>query len=240
MRAPHPVAARRVKVVLCSLSALFLVLFAFPANLQSFLFGGASDVPLASLFMTWLRNQVLPPGWILNMGNGISELGGQLQPVVLLGEASLVLTLIIGYPLIAFVLFERIVRSGGGRPRRMVYALTSLASGRVLWRRAVRRLLHDKVLHRVASSVLRGCSGARLGQLLSGRAGRRIHPGSRLDPAVRPAGGLALPELRAVANPLTCLSSDGGLLRLRRKIVPSRLVCLFGWLILLSLLEEGP
>jgi hypothetical protein len=128
MRAPHPVAARRVKVVLCSLSALFLVLFAFPANLQSFLFGGASDVPLASLFMTWLRNQVLPPGWILNMGNGISELGGQLQPVVLLGEASLVLTLIIGYPLIAFVLFERIVRSGGGRPRRMVYALTSLAS----------------------------------------------------------------------------------------------------------------
>jgi hypothetical protein len=232
MRAPHPVAARRIKVVLCSLSALFLVLFAFPANLQSFLFGGASDVPLASLFMTWLRNQVLPPGWILNMGNGISELGGQLQPVVLLGEASLVLTLIIGYPLIAFVLFERIVRSGGGRPRRMVYALTSLASaaffGGVLF----------GVFFMIKFYI--ECSGARLGQLLSGRAGRRIHPGSRLDPAVRPAGGLALPELRAVANPLTCLSSDGGLLRLRRKIVPSRLVCLFGWLILLSLLEEGP
>ncbi|MGA2664445.1 MAG: hypothetical protein ABSF83_05835 [Nitrososphaerales archaeon] len=36
--------------------------------------------------------------------------------------------MILGYPLIAFVLFERIVRSGGGRRPRMVYALTSLSS----------------------------------------------------------------------------------------------------------------
>jgi hypothetical protein len=118
MQAPLPAAARRVKVVLSSLSVLFLV----PVNLQSVLFGGASDVPLASLFTTWVRNQVLPPGWVLIGPGGLSE------PTLIFAEASLALTLIIGYPLIAFVLFERIVRSGGGRGRRMVYALTSLAS----------------------------------------------------------------------------------------------------------------
>jgi hypothetical protein len=47
---------------------------------------------------------------------------------VLLGEASLVLTLIIGYPLIAFVLFERIVPSGAEHRRRLVYTLTSFTS----------------------------------------------------------------------------------------------------------------
>ena len=40
--------------VLSSLSALFLVLFLVPVNLQSVLFGGASYRPLASLFMTWV------------------------------------------------------------------------------------------------------------------------------------------------------------------------------------------
>jgi len=125
MDAPLPAAARRVKVVLSSLSALFLVLFLVPVNLQSVLFGGASARPLVSLFMTWVSSQVLPPGWILFSQR---PLGGLNEPVLLYAEASLALTLIIGYPLIAFVLFERIVRSGGGRGRRMVYALTSLAS----------------------------------------------------------------------------------------------------------------
>jgi hypothetical protein len=125
MDAPLPAAARRVKVVLSSLSALFLVLFLVPVNLQSVLFGGASARPLVSLFMTWVSSQVLPPGWVLFSQR---PLGGLNEPVLLYAEASLALTLIIGYPLIAFVLFERIVRSGGGRGRRMVYALTSLAS----------------------------------------------------------------------------------------------------------------
>jgi len=62
MDAPLPAAARRVKVVLSSLSALFLVLFLVPVNLQSVLFGGASARPLVSLFMTWVSSQVLPPG----------------------------------------------------------------------------------------------------------------------------------------------------------------------------------
>ena len=125
MDAPLPAAARRVKVVLSSLSALFLVLFLVPVNLQSVLFGGASARPLVSLFMTWVSSQVLPPGWVLFSQR---PLGGLNEPVLLYAEASLALTLIIGYPLIAFVLFERIVRSGGVRRRRMVYALTSLAS----------------------------------------------------------------------------------------------------------------
>jgi Sec-independent protein secretion pathway component TatC len=121
MQAPLPAATHRVRVVLSSLSALFLVLLAFPANLQSVLLGGASARPVVSLFMTWVSNQVLPPGWVLLSG-------GNVDPLLLYVEASLALTLIIGYPLIAFVLFERIVRSGGGRRRRMVYALTSLSS----------------------------------------------------------------------------------------------------------------
>jgi hypothetical protein len=125
MDARLPAAARSVKVVLSSLSALFLVLFLVPVNLQSVLFGGASARPLVSLFMTWVSSQVLPPGWILFSQR---PLGGLNEPVLLYAEASLALTLIIGYPLIAFVLFERIVRSVGGRRRRMVYALTSLAS----------------------------------------------------------------------------------------------------------------
>ncbi len=131
MQAPLPVAAHRVKVVLASLSALFLVLFAFPVNLRSFLFGGASDVPLASVFMSWVREQILPPGWVLissGGSTGITEQGGLPQPTLLVAEASLALTLIIGYPLIAFVLFERIVPPGVERYRRMVYALTLLAS----------------------------------------------------------------------------------------------------------------
>ncbi len=125
MDAPPPAAARRVKVVLLSLSALFLVLLLVPVNLQSVLFGGASARPLVSLFMTWVSSQVLPPGWVLISR---SSLGGLSEPVLLYAEASLALTLIIGYPLIAFVLFERVVRSGGVRRRRVVYALTSLAS----------------------------------------------------------------------------------------------------------------
>jgi hypothetical protein len=125
MDAPLPAAARRLKVVLSSLSALFLVLFLVPVNLQSVLFGGASARPLVSLFMTWVSSQVLPPGWILFSQR---PLGGLNEPVLLYAEASLALTLIIGYPIIAFVFFERIVRSGGGRRRRVVYALTSLAS----------------------------------------------------------------------------------------------------------------
>ena len=67
---------------------------------------------------------MLPPGWVLISPGGV---GGPTL-TLLYAEASLALTLIIGYPLIAFVLFERIVRSGGDRRRRMVYALTSLAS----------------------------------------------------------------------------------------------------------------
>ncbi len=122
MGAPLPATAHRVKVALTSLSAPFLVLFLVPVNLQSVLFGGASDVPLASLFTTWVWSQLLPPGWVLTSPGGLGE------PAVIFAEASLALTLIIGYPLIAFLLFERIVRYGGGRRRRTVYTLTSLAS----------------------------------------------------------------------------------------------------------------
>jgi len=125
MQARSSAATHTATVVLSSLSALFLVLFLVPVNLQSVLFGGTSARPLVSLFMTWVSSQVLPPGWILFSQR---PLGGLNEPVLLYAEASLALTLIIGYPLIAFVLFERIVRSGGGRGRRMVYALTSLAS----------------------------------------------------------------------------------------------------------------
>jgi|GEM_PF-1826847 hypothetical protein len=122
MGAPLPAAARRAKVALSGLSALFLVLFVVPVNLQSVLFGGASDVPLVSLFVTYVRNQLLPPGWLLIEGGGLG------QPTLIYAEASLALTIIIGYPLIASALFERVVPPGVEHRRRMVYALTSFAS----------------------------------------------------------------------------------------------------------------
>jgi len=132
MQARPPAATHTAKVVLSSLVALFLVLFTVPVNLQAFLFGGASDVPLASLFMTWIRNQLVPLGWhlVIGLGNsgGISEQGGLGEPTGLFAGASLALTVIIGYPLIAYAVFERITPAKAERRRRMVYSLTSLVS----------------------------------------------------------------------------------------------------------------
>ena len=181
MGAPLPAAARRAKVALSGLSALFLVLFVVPVNLQSVLFGGASDVPLVSLFVTYVRNQLLPPGWLLIEGGGLG------QPTLIYAEASLALTIIIGYPLIASALFERVVPPGVEHRRRMVYALTSFASSDLLRWRGVQPPLHGEVLHSVArSAALSDRVDARLQRFLSGRAGRRIYPRSHLDPAVPP------------------------------------------------------
>ena len=130
MEAPLPSATHGAKVALTGLSALFLVLFVVPINLQSVLFGGAQDVPLVSLLMTWVRNQAIPHGWNVLLVQGSS--GGLSEPTAIYAGASLALTAIIGYPLIAYAILARITPADAEGRRRKVYMLTSLASGTFL------------------------------------------------------------------------------------------------------------
>ncbi len=161
MDAPLPAAARRVRVVLSSLSALFLVLLLVPVNLQAVLSGGASARPLVSLFMTWVSSQVLPPGWILFSQR---PLGGLNEPVLLYAEASLAAHPDHRVPphRLRALRESRPVRRRSTQEDGLRADIAGL--GRVLCRRAVRRLLHGEVLYCLAQSVLRDCSGARLGQ----------------------------------------------------------------------------
>ncbi len=190
MQAPLPVAAHRLRLVLASLSALFILLLVVPVNLNSVLSVGASERPLASLFMTWVNSHLLPPGWTLFSVGPSWGFGG---PALLYVEASLALTLIIGYPLIAFVLFERIVPRGAGRYRRTVYTLTALSSTAFFV--GVLFALFFVIKFYIVSLPPRFEAGLACdsGRLLSGGAGSRVRPGAGLDPAIPAAGRSTLP-----------------------------------------------
>jgi Sec-independent protein secretion pathway component TatC len=118
LQATSHLATRGLKVVALGLAAIFAALFAVPLSVIS---PGGQDAPLVSFFLTGIREQLLPAGWRLITVSPYEH----LQVYV---AASLVMALLLGSPLIAFEIFNRIVPRDAHRRRTTICSLIALSS----------------------------------------------------------------------------------------------------------------
>ena len=110
-----------LKIFAPVLAAIFLAVVAIPSSIVSAsTFDGYSSIVV--LFLQGIKQGLLPPGWRLIVAPPLNEF---LQIYI---AASLLLTLLLGSPMISFAIFNRIVPQSSNRRRLTVCSWAVFAS----------------------------------------------------------------------------------------------------------------